>query len=272
MTFIADAINKLQGLIEKGQEFKIQRLPGDKAGRFFTQDAEGKPQFFETEPGDKIIRDASLTDIVRNATTPLDDRYKEKDSLIVYTMNTAELIYDHVKCDSSIGWIGEMSREYEIFRDWMTNARNGVGVRLSVHEAVQLFDTTLRGAMPSVDWLESINKLEIQHNEQMQAQQDATSSLAGGLVNKQVTSSLPTGEVTFNVRVLADTTFNRIPLKCYIRADLDNRCWSITPIADSWAELIEAQFKAVRDRLEAAEEYVSDIVRGSVRWEYNGVN
>ena len=268
---ISEAIDKLLKLFEKGQEHKIQRLPGDKIGRFFTQDVSGKPEFFKAEPGDKVACDVSLADIIRNAKTPHDARYKNTDNLIVYTMNSAKLIFDHIKGESEMVWSCTISRELEIFEDWMLSASNGAAVRLSVQEAVQLFDTTLRGAMPSVDWLDSINNLEIQHNEQMQAHHDATSSLSGGLVNKHVKSSLPTGEVVFNVRVLDDTTFSRIPLKCYIRADLDNRCWAITPIADSWAEMKDAAAKAVRERLEAANEYVSDIVRGHVRWENNGV-
>lgn len=266
---IVEAINRLLRLGDEARKFPVQTLPGDRPGRFFIQDADGKLEFFDREPGDKVIRSASIADLVRNAMEPIDARHMETDSMIVYGMAGAELFFDLEKGGASMSWQGDLSREFELFRGWRNNAIqgiDGVGIRLHVHEAVPLFDTLLRQTIPSPDWIDQISKLEIQQNEQMQAAQDATSSLAGGLVKKEVTTDLPTGEVTFNVRVLTDTSFNRLPLKCYIRADLDNRCWAITPIEDSWYDLIEAQTKAVRTRLEAAEEHVSDIVRGEVDW------
>jgi len=259
---IAEGIDKLLGLFKQAHEHPVLQLKGDRPGRFYRQDADGELHFFEVEPGDRIIAGASLADIVRNATTPYLDNAQLVDGLITYGVNYATLYFDQDNGRELMKWQANESRELAVFREWFEAGEDGI--TLTVDEAVQLFDTFLRPCIPGPDWLKQISLLKIQSETASEAARDATSSMAGGLVKSQVTSPMPQGEVEFKVRLIDDPDFPRIPLRCYVRADLNYRKWLFMPIDDSWHAMLKKQAEEVASRLAPAKEYVTDIVRGGL--------
>ncbi len=260
---IAEGLQKIVDLVKQAQQHPIQQLKGDKPGRFYRQLDDGTPEFFEVEPGDRCVHGVTLPELVRNAGSP----YSSKDTgdgIITYGPRYAMLAFDHLDGRSTMMWKADYSREYQVFFDWYNAGQDGI--LLSVDEAVQLFDTFLRPCMPSVDWLTQISLLKVQSEEAAEASRTAISSMAGGLVKSEVTSPMPDGEVEFKVRIINDTSFPRIPLKCYVRADMVSRRWMFMPIDDSWHAMHERQHEEVCARLEGAREYVGDIIRGTIDW------
>lgn len=264
---IAEAISKLQELYNKGRDFQVDKLPGDRPGRFFIMDDDGNPHFHEVEAPDRIGFGSTLEDIVRNASSPYGKGQRTEESVIFYDGFNAVLLFDHERKNNLLKWSAPPSRELKLFGSWYEKGADGMA--LSVDDAVQLFDTFLRPCIPSPEWLKQISSLKVISETASEAARDATSSMAGGLVKSEVTSPMPDGEVEFRVRAVQDPTFPRIPLKCYIRADLVSRQWVFTVQDDSWFALHEAQAKAVADRLSPAREYVTDIIRGDVEFQTN---
>lgn len=264
---IREALEYLAKLTRAEVRTTFEQLPGDRADVFRQVNPDGSVERLVLGPHPRTMTAGTLLDLCNTAIAHFDKNIDNSDRmLILYGAGYAELVFDHLDTAERMRFQTGHTREWEFFHS-MFQSRHAA---LSVKAATQLFDTTLRETVGDIDaWLKQIGNLKVVTEQQETAERDAASSLTGGLVTQQASGSkgapLPPGLVTFNVRPWqAQELKARVPIKVYVRADLDNRCWYFEAVESSMLEAVEAATNLIGERIDSIlpDEREFQVIRG----------
>ena len=266
---IVDAINKITQLARAAADRPLNKMPGDNANRLYWQDDQGNVHYVYPERGPREITGVTLPELVQFAIEPAYCKHPDPvvrwgdptkcgeavagleitpaDRLLTYTPYSAVLTLDVEAPDEFVRWDTRATSEMDIVTEWYEQGPEGK--EFTVEESVNLFDTYLRETLPDVSFLKKIGQLKVASEESAEASHEATSSMVGGIKKANVSSPMPDAEIVLNIKVQEDPLLPRLPLRCYVRANMMTRRWLIMPVPSSYAKLVTQAAKEVRDML-----------------------
>jgi hypothetical protein len=247
---IAEAIAKLQGMFKESVNVEVRRIPGDNPDRLLIVKGDGTHEFTQTTPGYRTLKSDSLEALIQVANDHFDARVKENSRMaLLYGQRSAELVFDTERANERIMVELPETREQEFFSAAFNNPK---GVDLSVKEAAELFDTTLRECMPHEGFLKSIERLKTHVERSIEVSRSANNSLTGGIETMRVddNEALAVGRHVFKVQRYRHADIKqRLPLAVYLRADLESGRWVFKTVESAWAEFLRESSELIGDRL-----------------------